>query len=133
MNKNYKIDVNKWGLSIEFHGRICRHDLEAIPEEFINNIIKKLPKNFGLLLNLINIEHICGDTAKLMAIANAYLVGRGLNRSAIIYDSCAKLSELNRALINAGGINKNYRYISTFTHANYMDPAMDWLLKGIEP
>jgi hypothetical protein len=133
MNKQVRVEVTKWGLIITLSGRICRHDLEVWNSEFAESILSKLPRKFHLLLNLIDVEPICQDTAKIMVIAQAYLLGRGLQRSAIIYDSSSKLNDLNRALINASSFSKYARYISIYTHANYLKLALNWLLKGIEP
>ena len=84
-------------------------------------------------MNLIDVDPICEDTAKIMVIAQAYLLGRGLKRSAIIYNSSSKLNELNIALVNSSSFSRYARYISTYTHANYLKPALNWLLKEIEP
>jgi hypothetical protein len=132
MAKPYKVELTKWGLIVTFTGRVCRYDLERWFED-IGSIMRNVPKSFHLLLDLVNAEPICIDSAKILTMARAFLNGRGLDRSVIIYDSSIKLLELNKAFMDAGGMNKNSRYISTHTYSDYMKPALEWLIKGVEP
>lgn len=131
MVKSYEIEVTKWGLILTFRGRICKYDLENWFTS-ISDTIKKLPKKFHLMINLINSEPPCSDSAKTLTMIRAFLYGRGMEKIVIVYDTSVKLLEITKAF-NEAGLYHDERYISTNTHAEYMEPALNWLMKGIEP
>lgn len=131
MSNEYKIILTKYGVRLQFHGNVCVHDLyEWYPG--LLDFLNKVPKNFSILVEFINSKPICEDSAKLLSYARAFLIGRGMRRCAIIFNSSASIVELMHQFKDLG-IYNGERYISTQTYPDWENIAENWLLKGIEP
>jgi len=133
MSLNYKYEQTKYGLYISFKGRICAHDLEF----WFNKLFKeiedvKFKKSFGMIIKFDDIEPICVEAARMLAAGRAFLIGKGLHRTAIVFDSSAKIVDLMRAF-NIIGQYKLQRMICTMANKDADQKAIDWVENGIEP
>ena len=89
-------------------------------------------KPFNMILKFDHVDPVCPDAANLISLGRAYLIGKGLNRTAIIFDSSAVIVNILRAF-RVIGAYKEQRLIPTINELNYENKALRWVRDGVEP
>ena len=131
MSHQYKLIKTKYGFHIKLTGTVCKERLKDWFPSIIDQV-NKAPKHFGLLIELIDVHPICEEAAKVLAISRAYLIGKGMNRAIIVYNTSANILNVMN-MFHEVGVFQGERYISTNTYADWQKVAEDWLNDGIEP
>lgn len=127
---NFIIEKTTYGFKITLKDRVCMHDLKNWYSKIATNF-GKLPKDFSVLFDLQNVTPICSDAAQYLNMGRMFLIGKGMKRLLIIYDSSVKLIEVMRAFDQIPNFDE--RYICTKSYDDWAIKAYDWISKGVEP
>lgn len=123
-----KFEQAKWGLSFTFTDQVCVRDLD----NWIRDLAQvKLSKPFHVLFNFIDANPLCGEASKTLQLGITMLMGKGMARSVILFDSSAKIVELMSRLKYAG-FDHRQRFISTYYCKSWEKHVEGYLNKGEE-
>lgn len=122
------IENTSYGIKITMNGHICIDDLRSWYEKISDNI--KLSKKFSVIFDLKDVSPICAEAARYLNIGRVFLIGKGMRRLAIVYDSSAKLVEVMRAFDS--DFNCEERYFCTKSYSDWEEKSVKWANDGTD-
>lgn len=128
----YKIVPTDYGLSISVYGRLCKMDAINLLNDVQFKAQGLKEGKFGIVFDLRDIEPICAAVFPTIVFIFAFLEGKGMQRSAIIYSSHAQVENLINAA-TAVGLSRNQRYFSTMAFPNPEEIVDSWIKRGKDP
>lgn len=128
---NYTILETKYGIYLQLKDKWCYHDIKDTIKDFVV-IVNRLKNEFSIILDLRDIAPICPEVARVLTYAKAYLLGKGLKRTAIIYSTSATIMHL---MENFAELSHDYneKHISSLVNKNWKEIAENWVINGVEP
>lgn len=120
-----------YGIYLTLSGKICAMQVKQWMED-IKPMLHTMNKKFNLIVDLREVLPLCSEAATVLTYARAYLHGKGLHRTAIVYESSASIIEL-MSKFNQLSNDPNERHVSCMVDANWKETALNWVSKGIEP
>jgi hypothetical protein len=126
----YKIEKKNYGYKLHFSGSIKLDEIMSWQEESKKELVNKTG-SFGVMIDMRELSPLMPDAQKGMEEGQQLYKVKGMNRSAVIFNSPIITMQFKR-LAKQSGIASNERYIDASKDAAWETTAANWIEKGIE-
>lgn len=119
------IESTSYGYAISLSGIIS--DADAL--RFVQDIqyrTEHCKTDFSVVFDFRDIDPLSEKAKNMMAIAFTYLKGRGMKKSAVLYDTHAQISDLAEVAYTAG-LQDQQRYFSSLAFSEPTKEALYWI------
>lgn len=126
----YQLEKKNYGCKVTIAQQFKLKEARAYIEE-LKEIIPQLPEKFGIILDLRDLSPLEKESKKILKYSQK-LIGKKLQRSAVIIDSAIISIQLKR-LARQSGIFRAMRFLDATKLSGYKEIARNWVINGIEP
>jgi hypothetical protein len=126
-----RIRSTDYGLEVVLGGPLARAEAEALLAE-IERLAPPPGGKFGVLVDARRARAFSVTTQEILKGAILLFQARGMQRQAVVITS--KIVKLQgQRLARETGTQAWTRYVDVFTHRDWRQAAVDWLVRGIDP
>jgi len=127
-----EIERKESGYLLAFGGFIEADEMQKWYDESKAAMIQETSDSFGVIVDMRTLSPLPENAQKIMIDGQKLYKDKGMQRSAVVLNNAVTTSQFKR-LAKESGIYAWERDIDAFANPDWMQTAIDWVTKGMDP